>query len=344
MVRLGPRYVVLCGGLFVGGGMALCGLMNTPTGITLAYGVIYGLGLELTYGAGISTAMRFFPDKRGLVGGIATAAYGLSSVVLPPVAHMLISQYGVDNTFLILGAFFGIVIVAGSFVFERCPDSFGEFFAKGSPKGSSDRAMPKQYRWSEMLRSTTFWPMLALLMCGAMPAMMVISQGATLARVHAGFTVAEAAGVVSAIALANMTSRLISGGLSDKIGRLSVLSIALVSAALGIFAMSHATPDEHTLFICGALGVGVSFGAFMGIYPGLTAEQFGVVNASVNYGFMFTGFAMAGLLGPMLMKSLQASGWAFHECAYVGMFFSAVGLALAWLCSRLQGRAKLLFV
>ena len=81
MVRLGPRYVVLCGGLFVGGGMALCGLMNTPTGITLAYGVIYGLGLELTYGAGISTAMRFFPDKRGLVGGIATAAYGLSSVV-----------------------------------------------------------------------------------------------------------------------------------------------------------------------------------------------------------------------------------------------------------------------
>ena len=144
--------------------MALCGLMNTPTGITLAYGVIYGLGLELTYGAGISTAMRFFPDKRGLVGGIATAAYGLSSVVLPPVAHMLISQYGVDNTFLILGAFFGIVIVAGSFVFERCPDSFGEFFAKGSPKGSSDRAMPKQYRWSEMLRSTTFWPMLALLM------------------------------------------------------------------------------------------------------------------------------------------------------------------------------------
>ena len=93
--RFGPRTVIVAGGFLMGLGLICCGLAESVGTLIAAYGGLFGLGLGLTYGACITTAVRYFPDRRGMAGGIVTAAYGMSSVLVPPIAQALIGSVGI---------------------------------------------------------------------------------------------------------------------------------------------------------------------------------------------------------------------------------------------------------
>ena len=330
--RFGPRAVIMTGGLLIGLGLALCGLLTSVTAITLVYGICYGVGLGLAYGTGMATVMRWFPEKRGLAGGIVTAAYGFSSVIVPPIAQAMIAAAGVTNAFLLFGTVFGAVIMLCGAFCTRCPEGF-------APAGTvRPSAAPEGQNWREMLASPVFWPMMALLMCGAVTGMMILSQAAPIARQVVGMTPAAAAWAVSVIALFNMAGRFVAGTLSDRFGRIAVLSAALVLSAGGLLTLMTAQKGDATLFYCGCVMIGMAFGAFMAVYPGFTADRFGTKHAGVNYGIMFCGFAMAGMIGPTLLSRMQAAGLTFADCCLAGAAFCAAGLVFAALCARLQKR------
>lgn len=122
--RFGPKKVIFVGGLLFGGGMILSGFATSVGYLVLAYGIVLGLGTGMVYGCTISNSIKFFPDKRGLVGGITTAAYGISSVIIPPIANSLISRSGVTSAFIIIGIAFLIIVCAASFFIEKCPSDF----------------------------------------------------------------------------------------------------------------------------------------------------------------------------------------------------------------------------
>ena len=82
---LGPRLVLILGGLLFGSGLLISGFSKSISMLILGYGICSGLGMGFAYGCTVSNAVKFFPDKSGLAGGICTAAYGLSSVILSPV-------------------------------------------------------------------------------------------------------------------------------------------------------------------------------------------------------------------------------------------------------------------
>lgn len=113
------------------------------------------------------------------------------------------------------------------------------------------------------------------------------------------------------------------GYLSDKIGRIQTLTIMLIAAMAGLFLLYSAGEGEVVKYYVGVSVVGLCFGAFMGVFPGFTADQFGAKNNSVNYGIMFIGFAFAGYLGPTIMSG-------FHERmnSYSPAFLFAMGLAV----------------
>ncbi len=320
--RFGPRAVIMTGGLLIGFGLIACGLASSPSMVTIAYGGLYGLGLGMTYGACITTAIRYFPDRRGLAGGIVTAAYGMSSVLVPPVAQLLIDSVGIMNTFTVLGCVFGVVIVAGGLACRRCPP---DFVPSGMQATGGRRAFEGD-SWREMLLSPIFYPMLVLLLCGAISGMMIISQAASIARGTVGMTAGAAAAAVSVIALFNMAGRLTAGMLSDRFGRLGVLMGALILSSCGLCVLMLVGQGDDALFYLGCVLIGMSFGAFMAIYPGFTADRFGTAHASVNYGIMFCGFAAAGFFGPTLMRGMQAAGFDFMSCCAVGLLFCAVGM------------------
>lgn len=320
--RFGPRFVIMAGGLLMGLGLFLTGSVETPAGVVLSYGLFFGLGLGLVYGCTINNTMKFFPDRRGLVGGLTTAAYGISSVLVPPVASLLIAKTGVSSALQIFGVLFGIVIVTGGLLSMRCPPGFvpdGWTPPAGRAAGGVER------NWRAMLASSEFPPMIVLLMCGAIAAMMVIAHVFTIARDQMAWSAAEASAAVSIIALANTFGRIFAGSLSDRLGRLPALSLGLFLSLTGLAALASAGPEAGALFYAGLVAVGLSFGSFMGVFPGYTAEVFGSRHNSVNFGIMFAGFSAAGIAGPLLMGSLRAAGFDYPVCYLAGGLISAAG-------------------
>lgn len=297
--KLGPRRVIMMGGALIGLGLVLSGLAQSVQTLILVYGIFYGLGLGLTYGCVISNAVKFFPDHRGLIGGLTTAVYGASSVIIPPIANVLIANVGISQTMIIIGIAFAVIIVTGGFLSERCPDNFRP---EGWTSKETQAIATRNYTWSEMLKTRTFYLMIALLMCGATAGMMMFAQAATIAREQMGFTAAAAATVVSLLAFFNMSGRLVAGYLSDIMGRLNTLGLALVFSAAGLFTLSAVSAGDQLLFIAAFCALGIAFGAFLGVFPGFTADAFGTAFNSVNYGIMFCGFSAAGIIGPNIMR------------------------------------------
>ena len=327
--RLGPRWVVFAGGILFGAGMIASGFARSVPLLTICYGLGCGLGMGLVYGCTVGNSVKFFPDKRGLIGGITTATYGLSSVLIPPVANALIYAYGVTAAFKILGIAFMATICACSFLIQPCPPDF-------RPEGWElpQMAAGKQddADWKQMLSDPIFYIMLLMLTCSAVSGLMTISQASAIAQNMVGMTTAAATMVVSILALFNVTGRVAAGWMSDRIGRINTLRCALGLSIVGLFLLSMAGVGKEVQFYIGISIVGLCFGSIMGVYPGFTADQFGAKNNSVNYGIMFVGFAAAGLLGPILMSRLLASTGAYTSAFLVAAVLSVAGLgfSVAW--------------
>lgn len=122
--KLDPKKVISLGGIMFGIGMILCGLATSIPFLIVTYGLIAGLGLGMAYGSTISTSVKYFPDKRGLIGGITTAAYGLSSVILPPVVTIIVNKSDATFAFKMVGAAFLVIILVCTFFMEQCPEGY----------------------------------------------------------------------------------------------------------------------------------------------------------------------------------------------------------------------------
>lgn len=151
---LGPKMVLLAGGIMFGAGLLLAGFAKSVGMLILGYGIISGLGLGFAYGCTISNSVKFFPDKRGLIGGITTACYGLSSVILPPIATALIGAFGISNTFKILGIAFGIIVCGASLFVKNARELSAGWHGIRHNRLPGVAAVDKE--WREMLKSRSF--------------------------------------------------------------------------------------------------------------------------------------------------------------------------------------------
>ena len=325
--KFGPKKVIFVGGLLFGGGMILSGFARSVGFLVLTYGIITGLGTGMVYGCTISNSVKFFPDKRGLVGGITTAAYGLSSVIIPPIANALITKTGVTTAFKIIGAGFLIIVCVSSFFIDKCPT---DFIPKGwTPKTSSATASGKNNKdWKGMLASPIFYVMIILLMCGAFYGLMCTSQASPVAQKMIGMSAAAATTVVSVLALFNTAGRIVAGYISDKIGRINTLSATFVISIVGLAFLYFSGEGDVTTFYIGISIISLCFGSLMGVFPGFTADQFGVKNNSVNYGIMFIGFAVAGYFGPTIMNNVYNADGSYQRAFIIAGALGIAGLIM----------------
>lgn len=341
--RLGPRWVIAAGGVIFGGGMFLSGLASGMPMLLVGYGLGCGLGMGLVYGCTISNSVKFFPDKRGMIGGIATASYGISSVLIPPVANLLINRTGVLSAFKILGIAFLVIICGGAFLIEKCPEGFvptgfspeknGKEKASGGKKAGTKNA---DKNWKEMLGEPVFYVMILMLTCGAVFGLMTISQVSPIAQTMIGMSAASATAAVSILALFNAAGRVLAGYISDIIGRINTLAIMLVMAIAGLLLLCTAGEGDVARFFIGVSVVGLCFGAFMGVFPGFTADQFGTKHSSVNYGIMFIGFAAAGYVGPTIMSTVYGKTGSYVPAFWIAIGLAVVGLILSFLYRKMQ--------
>ena len=325
----GPKLVILIGGLMFGGGMFLSGYATHLDHLILSYGILTGLGLGMVYGATISTSIKFFPDRRGLVGGLTTALFGISSVIIPPIAAMITQHMGVIASFKIIGAAFTLIVCISAFFIDKCPDDFKPH--GWQPAKAAQATAVQNKNWREMLQTPTFYVLIALLTCGAVAGLMCIALASPLAQRMIGMSTAAATAAVSTLALFNVVGRISAGLISDKIGRINTLALACLLSITGLYLLYISGEGDIKTFYTGISIVGICFGAFMGVFPGFTADQFGAKNNSVNFGIMFSGFAVAGYVGPTIMTQIFNATNSYKGAFLIGIGFSIAGLALTYL-------------
>ncbi len=322
--RLGPKKVIALGGAMFGAGMILSGFANSVAFLIVSYGLVAGLGLSMAYGSTISTSVKYFPDKRGLIGGITTAVYGLSAVIIPPIVTVIVNRADATIAFRVIGAVFLVIILACTMFMEQCPDGYVPNGFTPPPR----RAGTGDMDWKQMMKTPIFYIMLLLLTSGAFSGMMVISQASTVAQNMIGMTAMAASAAVSVLALFNALGRICAGYISDKIGRINTLMLACIISVAGMMCLYMSKPSSTVMFYLGISIVGICFGAFMGVYPGFTADQFGAKNNSVNYGIMFIGFALAGYFGPQIMRNVYSSTGAYQNAFLIACGLSVAGIIL----------------
>lgn len=338
--KLGTKWVIFAGGVLFGLGFVVCGLAQNVAMLILGYGILSGLAMGLAYGQTISNSVKFFPDKAGLIGGIATASYGISSVIIPPIANAMINAVGVCKAFIIFGVFVIVVVGVCSQLIVKCPV---DFVPDGwTPPVAKTKDAPKvaDKDWKGMLSTPVFYVMLVMLFFGALFGMMVISQASNIAQKMLTMTPAAAAVVVSVLALFNTFGRILAGYISDRIGCINTLTSVFVLAIIALALLYISGGNQSVaMFYIGVCMIGVCFGAFMGVYPAFTASQFGSKNSSVNYGIMFIGFSAAGIAGPMIASNVFKSTGSYRQAFLIAAVLAVIGLVLAFLYRAMNRKA-----
>ncbi len=329
------KLVVVCGGILFGLGMFLAGYANSLATLYITFGVMMGLGSGAAYGAIVSTAVRWFPDKRGLASGLAVGALGFGPAVIAPVAMWLMSMPSDQATavlfaFKVLGVAFLAIIALTSLVMSNPPDGYkpANFSPAATVKTGGNTG--KDFVWTSMLKEGRFWLLYVLYACGAFSGLMIISQMSPIAQAKdlAGLTKEAAAGVVSFLAMANAVGRVFWGFVSDKIGRLMSLILMFLITAAAMFMMPSMAKDQSTLIVT-VLFIGLCYGGYLGIFPSLCADAFGGKNMAVNYGLLFSAFSVAAILGPQVGAGINKSQGSYAQAFVIAAAVALVGGILA---------------
>ncbi|MBV8639991.1 MAG: OFA family MFS transporter, partial [Verrucomicrobia bacterium] len=233
MSRVGPRTVGIAAGICYGLGVALSSLSAGRIWVLyLGYGVLGGLGLGLGYIVPVATLVKWFPDRRGFITGLAVAGFGAGALLTAPLAAALIQQVGVMQTLAILGIAYLITVVAGASVMQNPPDGWAPEGWQPSAKKQSQRGTT-EFTLQEALSTWQWYALWAILFLNVTAGISIISQAAPMAKEISGVPPLVAAGMVGIISIANGAGRLLWAWLSDAIGRRNVFFIMfLVQAAL----------------------------------------------------------------------------------------------------------------
>jgi OFA family oxalate/formate antiporter-like MFS transporter len=306
--RGGPRVVALTGGLLYGAGLILASFSDHGLWwrLYLSYGVIGGIGLGFSYIVPIAVLVKWFPDHRGLVTGIAVAGLGAGALITAPVATRLILSVGVLQTFAYLGIAFLIVTVLSGLFMQNPPEVW-------KPAGWTlavsqvSRRSARDYSLKEALKTWQWWALWLLLFLNTSAGISVISQESPLFQELLGVTAVVAAGMVGIASIGNALGRVFWAGASDSITRRGAF-LAMFLLQLLLFWIF---PRIHSLWLLTAVAflVLMCYGGGFGTMPAFAADYFGSKNVGPIYGLMLTAWGFASAFGPLLLAHMrQAEG------------------------------------
>lgn len=315
MRRSGPRVVALCAGIFYGAGVFLSSLSaGRLNWLYFSYGVLGGIGLGLGYIVPVATLVKWFPDKRGMITGIAVSGFGAGALITAPIASRLIASVGVLKTFAILGvAYFTGVTIPALFMKDPPP---GYAPAGWTPSASQTRERTScDCTLGEAVTKWQWYALWAMLFLNTSAGISIISQAAPMAQEITGASAALAAGMVGIISIGNGSGRVLWAWLSDAIGRREVFLSMFLLQALVFWLMAHVT--GFGLFTSLAFVVLLCSGGGFGTMPAFAADYFGAENVGSIYGLMLTAWGFAGVFGPMLIAGMRQNTGRYAEALHV---------------------------
>ena len=315
MRRAGPRRVALAAGVLYGLGVFLTSFAgNRLWWLYGSYGVIGGIGLGLGYIVPVATLVKWFPDRRGMITGIAVTGFGAGALITAPIATRLIARVGAMETFALLGVVYFIAVIGGACFMQNPPDGY-------RPPGWVPTAVQqkqrstRQYTLQEAMGTWQWYGLWTLLFLNTTAGIAIISQAAPMAQEITRVSAAGAAGMVGIISIANGAGRFLWAWLSDFVGRRQVFLMMFPIQAV-IFALLPAVRSFPAFTVLAFL-ILLCYGGGFGTMPAFAADYFGAENVGSIYGLMLTAWGFAGVLGPTLIAALRQNTGRYHEALYV---------------------------
>jgi OFA family oxalate/formate antiporter-like MFS transporter len=326
LANWGPRRLAFAGGLTLGAGYALAAIGGGTSlwPVLIGVGLIGGAGIGLAYVVPIAVGMRWFPDHKGMITGVAVAGFGFGALGWVKLAGSwgnLIENVGLDGTFLVYGITFAAMVTVGSIAMRMPPEDW-------LPPGFTPPEVPgsggEDFSPREMLRTPQFHLISLTFAVSAGAGLMAIGLMKLYpieALTEAGLSDVEAsaiAGTAMAVffSIANGLGRIIWGTLSDKLGRKrSVVTMTITQGAF-LFLFVPMAGAEWTLYLAAAL-IGFNFGGNFALFPALTADEFGNGAVGQNYPWVFLSYGLGGIIFPILggwLGDIGSFGLAFSIC------------------------------
>jgi MFS transporter, OFA family, oxalate/formate antiporter len=335
--RKGPRVVAITGGILYGLGVFLASFSaNKLWWLYLSYGLIGGIGLGLAYIVPVAVLVKWFPDRRGLITGIAVGGFGAGALITAPVATRLIQSVGVLNTFAYLGIAYLIVTVVASLFMQNPPEDWRPDGWTPTASQTSQRA-GRDYTLGEALKTWQWYALWLLLFLNTFAGISIISQEAPIFQELVGVSAVVAASMVGIASIGNAFGRVFWAWVSDLITRRATffalfgLQVLLFWSLPSITAVSLMTIITFVVLMC--------YGGGFGTMPAFAADYFGSKNVGPIYGLMLTAWGCASAVGPLLIAYMRQTTGSYHGALNLIAGVMAISALVPILVSRPGGGA-----
>jgi OFA family oxalate/formate antiporter-like MFS transporter len=329
--RKGPRVVALTGGFLYGLGVFLASFSAKKLWwLYLSYGVIGGIGVGFAYIVPIAVLVKWFPDRRGLITGIAVGGFGAGALVTAPVATRLIQSVGVLQTFAYLGIAYLVITMGTGLCMMNPPDNWRPAGWSPTVIQSAQRAA-KDYTLGGALKTWQWWALWSLLFLNTSAGISIISQESPMFQEIGKVSAVVAAGMVGLVSIGNAAGRIFWAWISDGVTRRwAFVTMFLIQARL--FWLLPVSSSVGLLTVLSFI-VLMCYGGGFGTMPAFTADYFGAKNVGPIYGLMLTAWGSASAFGPLLIAHMRQSSGTYSSGLHVIAGIMAVSTLLPILVS-----------
>lgn len=326
--RVGPRKVASVAGVIYGIGYLLAGFFaarHSLTGMYIGYGAISGIGMGMGYITPVATLVKWFPDKRGLMTGVAVCGYGAGALIFSPIAARMIQTAGVPTTFYVFGAIYLVLVVISAQAYANPPEGYRP--AGWVPTSTVQKAASTaNFTVTEAMRTWQFWLLWVMLFLNVSAGIMIISQASPMAQQLVGMSPMAAAGMVSVISIFNGLGRVFWAWVSDMIGRAPVYFLLYAIQVVIFFSLTHVS--NVTLFTIMFAIIGLCYGGGFGTMPSFTADFFGPKYMGGIYGWILLAWGAGAVPSPILIARVRQGTGGYGPAITVIAFVMLVACIL----------------
>jgi MFS transporter, OFA family, oxalate/formate antiporter len=337
--KISPKFGATVGGLFLAVGCIIAGMMKSYTGLVIGFGIFGGIGMGIGYAAPTPAALKWFgPHRRGLIAGLVVGGYGGAALYIGPLAKYLISNFGITQSFVILGVLFAtVVIIAGQLI--KIP---GPGYVPAAPRvaqTAKQMAASTKHNWEagEMIRTWQFYALVFMFILTTQSGLLIIANAAGLLSKTGAkipFFAANAWLLVSFGGLVNAAGRVGTGFYSDKIGRLNAYCLNCGLSALCLFTLPYIIGSANIFLLFLAVGVAYwQYGGGLSLMPSFVGDFYGPKNLGFNYGLVFIGWGL-GFFMARLGGTIKDITGSLNYAFYISGALLVVGVILAFSTSR----------
>ena len=336
MKRKHPRFVAMTAGLLWGGGVFLASFSaHKLWWLYLTYGVIGGTGLGMGYVVPIAVLVKWFPDRRGFITGLAVAGFGIGALFSAPAAQWLMRQVGLMPTFAYLGTAYGIIAIASGSFMQNPPEGWKPDGWTPTATQLSQRS-DRDYTVGQALGTWQWWALCLLLSVNTMSGLSIVSQASPIFQEMGKASAPTAALLLGIMAIFNGAGRIFWAWVSDLTSRKIAFFLMYLVEVL-LFWTYHSI-GSLTLLALATFVVAMCYGGAYGITPAFAADYFGPRDVGSIFGLMMLPWAFAAVFGPLLFAYLRQTNGNYTQALYLIAGLMTAALILPVLIHPPRGR------